>query len=222
MSGCRQGSTSEAAELSSSGLCVHHGDVIEAGCGLAGWNREGTSKRSLVQMKETSMATKLHWLQRAALVAGALATASPALSQAARPWVDPPLENGSSPSGATPNAVETKPTSAPATPTAAKMEPEPTLKPPAKKTVVEKKQRVPTREASVSSRPRQQRGVAVSSSAPLRQPMGLTREERVRQGLDSGLELMTLRTIEYPDGRRVQILTRPGPNTMSELLEARR
>jgi hypothetical protein len=31
---------------------------------------------------------------------------------------------------------------------------------------------------------------------------------------------MTLRTIEFPDGRRVQILTRPRPEAMSELMEA--
>ncbi|WP_205789873.1 hypothetical protein [Microvirga makkahensis] len=46
------------------------------------------------------------------------------------------------------------------------------------------------------------------------------RAERVREGIDAGLEVMTLRTIELPDGRRIQILTRPRPETMSELMGA--
>ncbi|WP_445503626.1 hypothetical protein [Microvirga sp. G4-2] len=49
--------------------------------------------------------------------------------------------------------------------------------------------------------------------------MRSTRAARVREGLNSGLEVMTLRTIEFPDGRRIQILTKPRPGAMSELLD---
>jgi hypothetical protein len=184
---------------------------------------------------------KFHWLTSAALVAGALVTSSPSVAQVARPWVDPPLENGTSPSGpsqsATSNAAEPQPTTSAAPPAAAKIEQEtakpdvqqtaepvekPVAKPVSKKDVAERKARRPTREVGVSARSSQQRALAASSYGSARQQMRLTREERVRQGIDSGLELMTLRTIEYPDGRRVQILTRPSPGTMSELLETRR
>jgi hypothetical protein len=33
----------------------------------------------------------------------------------------------------------------------------------------------------------------------------------VQEAVDAGYVVMNLRTIEYPDGRRVQILTRPDP-----------
>lgn len=46
------------------------------------------------------------------------------------------------------------------------------------------------------------------------------RAERIREGVNSGLEVMTLRTIEFPDGRRMQILTRPRPGEISELMNA--
>lgn len=47
------------------------------------------------------------------------------------------------------------------------------------------------------------------------------RIERIRRGIDSGLEVMNLRTIELPDGRRINILTRPDPEFMSEILAER-
>ena len=167
------------------------------------------------------MIMKFHWLTGTALFACIMATGSPSVAQAARPWVDPPSENATS----QPSLTETRPATpaVPETPPAAtgsikepaaveiKKVAEPVEKPVAKptprKSVAEKKVRKPTREASVSPRASQQRS---------------TREERVRRGIDSGLELMTLRTIEYPDGRRIQILTRPDPGAMSELLEVRR
>jgi hypothetical protein len=169
------------------------------------------------------MTTKFLWLTGAALVASVLAAGAPSLAQAPRPWVDPPSDNGAS----QPRAIDTKPVAPviPVTPSTARRpekepvatevqrtaEPaeKPAAKPVLKKAVVERKVRRPTREASVPSRASQEQ-------------LRMTREERVRRGLDSGLELMTLRTIEYPDGRRVQILTRPSPSAMSELLEAPR
>lgn len=45
-----------------------------------------------------------------------------------------------------------------------------------------------------------------------------TRSATVRDALNSGLEVMSLRTIEFPDGRRVEILVRPDPRRVSDLL----
>lgn len=45
-----------------------------------------------------------------------------------------------------------------------------------------------------------------------------TRVHTVRQALGSGLVVMRLRTLEYPDGRRVNVLTKPDPDTMQRLL----
>ncbi|WP_230532353.1 hypothetical protein [Microvirga roseola] len=46
----------------------------------------------------------------------------------------------------------------------------------------------------------------------------VTRSERIQDGLESGLRLMTLRTIQLPDGRRIQVLVRPDPEVVSELM----
>jgi hypothetical protein len=186
------------------------------------------------------MVMKFHYLTSAALIAGALVTSSPSTAQETRPWVDPPSENGSSPSASGPSSnpspVETKPAAPVAPPATATIDPgtdkpsaqqaaetveKPAAKPASKKAVFERKTRKPTSEANASNRTSRKR-TAASNSGPSRQSTRLSREERVRRGLDSGLELMTLRTIEYPDGRRVQILTRPSPGVMSELLEERR
>jgi hypothetical protein len=185
------------------------------------------------------MATKFHWLAGVVLVAGGLAASSPSIAQATRPWVDPPAENGMPSSGSSPSSspapAEVKPATSALPPAAAKVEEadkpdmqqasetvdKPAAKPAPKKTVAERKARKPAVEADGSARSSKKRAVA-SSNGSSRQAARLTREERVRRGLDSGLELMTLRTIEYPDGRRVQILTRPSPGAMSEMLEVRR
>jgi hypothetical protein len=197
------------------------GRTQKAVSGRLRWNHWGPRKRSPCQKREASMDMKFHWLTGAALVTCIMAAGSPSLAQAARPWVDPPSENATSQSSvtetrpATPVAPSTPPVAAasakepPAVEVKRTAEPleKPAAKPAPKKALVEKKVRRPTREASVSPRASQQR---------------MTREDRVKRGIDSGLELMTLRTIEYPDGRRVQILTRPDPGAMSELLEVRR
>jgi outer membrane biosynthesis protein TonB len=167
------------------------------------------------------MIIKFHWLTGTALFACIMAAGSPVVAQTVRQWVDPPSENATSQSSvtetrpATPAVPEKAPTA-----TGSIKEPaadeiknvaepveKPAAKPTPRKSVAEKKVRKLTREASILPRVSQQRS---------------TREERVRRGIDSGLELMTLRTIEYPDGRRVQILTRPDPGAMSELLEVQR
>lgn len=45
------------------------------------------------------------------------------------------------------------------------------------------------------------------------------RSARLRDGVNSGLEVMSLRTIEFPDGRRVDVLVRPGPRALSRLMD---
>jgi hypothetical protein len=46
-----------------------------------------------------------------------------------------------------------------------------------------------------------------------------TRSARLRDGVNSGLEVMSLRTIEFPDGRRVDVLVRPSPRALSRLMD---
>jgi hypothetical protein len=45
----------------------------------------------------------------------------------------------------------------------------------------------------------------------------ITRNGSIREGGGSDLQLMRLRTIELPDGRRIEILTRPDQDIASEL-----
>ncbi len=63
--------------------------------------------------------------------------------------------------------------------------------------------------------------VEVSQARPPRN--GLERRARmsrygsVQEGVDAGLEVMRLRTIELPDGRRIDVLTRPNQDITSQL-----
>jgi hypothetical protein len=63
--------------------------------------------------------------------------------------------------------------------------------------------------------------VEVSQARPPRN--GLERRARVtrygsaQEGVDAGLEVMRLRTIELPDGRRITVLTRPNQDIASQL-----
>lgn len=166
-----------------------------------------------------------------------LAMISSGQAQTPRPWVDPPPETGPAPSPSpAPTGGEAKPTIAlPHSPTPAaqaapgmgkeKKEPQeaststmgrPTAKASVQKKVISDNKPRPSSRTLTARRDRskpltQRREVAEQTARG-------TRAERVREGVNSGLEVMTLRTIEFPDGRRIQILTRPSPGAVSELM----
>lgn len=190
------------------------------------------------------METRLHPLGALSLALGLAAAASSGSAQPARPWVDPPPETGASaPSSApVPAAPEAKaaspqPLAPPSSTTAVTSvdeknkgtaqqhseeassvgEREPVAKISAPKAVTERKDRRPSREVTTARGERQRQ---VNRRRDITEPTTRgTRAARVREGLNSGLEVMTLRTIEFPDGRRVQILTKPQPGAISELIE---
>lgn len=169
------------------------------------------------------------------LAAILLAMVSSGQAQTARPWVDPPPETGVAPSPPAPAGSEAKPAIAPASTPAPAQQAAPVVEKekkgsqdasvsgnekPAPKTVQTKvisegKTRAPNRAAAVRNdrlrQSAQRRDLAQQISRG-------TRADRIRQGVNSGLEVMTLRTIEFPDGRRIQILTRPSPGAVSELM----
>lgn len=68
---------------------------------------------------------------------------------------------------------------------------------------------------------RREPGVEVSQARPPRS--GIERRARVmrygsvQEGIDAGLQVMRLRTIQLPDGRRIEILTRPDHDIAGEL-----
>ena len=45
----------------------------------------------------------------------------------------------------------------------------------------------------------------------------VTRYGSMQEGLDAGLQVMRLRTIQLPDGRRIDVLTRPDQDIASGL-----
>lgn len=94
-----------------------------------------------------------------------------------------------------------------------------------RRNAVERKTRVSSQEAT-SVRTVQQKTLtarrgSVTSTGSIR-ASGMEnrigpRFKTVQEGIDSGLEVMRLRTIEFPDGRRITILTRPEPGAVSEV-----
>jgi hypothetical protein len=203
------------------------------------------------------------WLLTASLISVLSATA-PVLAQAGRPWVDPPPENGATPSSP---PAPTPAASAPATPPpqAAAPAPAPSAPQPSsasapseapkekeavasrspaevsprkegageqveQKTVTERKVRRSPQQARSATRPqkreeqtvrRREPGLDVSQVRPPRNGIErrarITRYGSVQEGVDAGLEVMRLRTIQLPDGRRIEVLTRPNQDIASQL-----
>jgi len=195
------------------------------------------------------------WLVAASLV-GVLGTPLAALAQSGRPWVDPPSEAGSKvqvPASApaylpaTPPAqaavphsaahpalspseskasAETQPVDEPALPKPVKTASE---KPTKQKSVVERKTRSVSQQASSPTRnqrqatqvPRQRAsGTEISQAEPrsaIERRARVARYGSIQEGLDAGLQIMRLRTIQLPDGRRIEVLTRPDQDIASGL-----
>lgn len=157
---------------------------------------------------------------RAAAALGFAVGATAAQAQANRPWVDPPASAASpaekveppQPAASAPAAGEAaakKPAETSPAPKAA------TASRPAMKRLAAKPRSPETAQKRVVDK----RQVEVTRTGAIRPPTAAARRERIiREGRAEGLELMTLRTIEFPDGRRVQVLTRPDPGTVQELL----
>jgi hypothetical protein len=98
------------------------------------------------------------------------------------------------------------------------------------KAVTERKVRRSPQQARNATRPqkreeqtarRREPGLEVSQARPPRN--GIERRARItrygsaQEGVDAGLEVMRLRTIQLPDGRRIEILTRPNQDIASQL-----
>ncbi|MBA1158565.1 hypothetical protein [Microvirga mediterraneensis] len=104
-----------------------------------------------------------------------------------------------------------------------------TDKPAKQKSVVERKARAVSQQASSSSRNQRQTtqvvrrrtgGTEVSQAEPrnaIERRVRAVRYGSVQEGLDAGLQVMRLRTIQLPDGRRIEVLTRPDQDIASGL-----
>jgi len=97
------------------------------------------------------------------------------------------------------------------------------------KPVAERKSRASSQQANSSARSQKRNGQLVrrretSTQISQAEPRsGVERRARIsrygtiQEGLDSGLQLMRLRTIQLPDGRRIEVLTRPDQDIASQL-----
>jgi hypothetical protein len=98
------------------------------------------------------------------------------------------------------------------------------------KTATERKVRPPARQARSVTRSqkreqlatrRRKPGSQISEARPPRNGIErrarVTRYGSVQEGIDAGLEVMRLQTIQLPDGRRIEVLTRPNQNIAGEL-----
>jgi len=181
------------------------------------------------------------YLDALSLTVGILAFAQTGHAQSPRQWVDPPPEAGTSTASPSPSAnahgpavrppaseantrpvtqtdeTSKGPSSQPIQAASPSSTERPLVKGPSRKVATEHRERRQTRSATAAGGERlqqlPQRRVFAKQSDPN------TRAARIREGLNSGLEVMTLRTIEFPDGRRIQILTRPKPGSLSELTD---
>lgn len=66
---------------------------------------------------------------------------------------------------------------------------------------------------------RRARAVSRPAVAALQAPRAARRVGSVRQALQSGFQVMRVRTLEYPDGRRVTVMSQPDADTMRELVQ---
>jgi hypothetical protein len=162
-------------------------------------------------------------LSTAALV-GLLAGSTGTEAQTGRAWVDPPAnpapaEKAETPAPSPAPRSEAAPKPAPAPATASQPTGSPaseTVSRPATKRLARAKKRIETAERS---RTGMRRAGAARSTINRRAVAAERRRDRViREAGGQPLELMTLRTIEFPDGRRIQVLMRPDPATASRLL----
>ncbi|MGO4527377.1 hypothetical protein AB4097_21295 [Microvirga sp. 2MCAF35] len=101
-------------------------------------------------------------------------------------------------------------------------------KPTKQKSVAERKTRPASQQANGSTRDqrkgaqvvRRRGGTEMSQAEPrnaIERRARIVRYGSVQEGLDAGLQVMRLRTIQLPDGRRIDVLTRPDQDIASGL-----
>jgi len=102
-------------------------------------------------------------------------------------------------------------------------------KPTKQKSVVERKTRSVSQQASSPTRNQRQAtqvprrrasGTEMSQAEPrsaIERRARVVRYGSIQEGLDAGLQIMRLRTIQLPDGRRIEVLTRPDQDIASGL-----
>jgi hypothetical protein len=191
------------------------------------------------------MLTELGRALTAASLASLAAGAPSALAQQAeRPWVDPPAKiepakprapavapaeapRPSAPEREKP-AAENRAASRPASRATAQREETAARSRPARAKAHASRSRAVVAQREVHVAPRHARPaprrIAERHVAPrvrisrAARPLRTTGFNTVQDAVDSGLQLMRLQTLEYPDGRRVDVLTRLPPEEMERVL----
>lgn len=190
-------------------------------------------------------ANMFRWASAASLI---LLGATAAAAQASRPWVDPPAATGapstsSDPSSGSDEEVWMPPFTtgsiapkradrqAAAKPRAASEHVQPQVTAPkasARRPTDATRDRdrarvaTPAKARKLATAAEKQTGPRLQASdrqIAARLSSSERRFKTVRDAVDAGYRIATIRTIEFPDGRRVQVMTRTDPGTELDLLD---
>jgi hypothetical protein len=152
----------------------------------------------------------------AASLFGLTAGTSLALAQATRPWVDPPADlTAPAASPEKPRVEEPAPVAAKAAPDAEVGKAKSETKPEAAKVESEAPaatgQVAESKEADARKAPASKpaRAKVATKRAPKPQPR-VAQRRNAPEGRQDGLVVMQMQTLQFPDGRTMTVLTRPG------------
>ena len=185
------------------------------------------------------MAVQLRLIFGAACVIAPLLSFAAASAQGKRSWVDPPAEVGTkvrpapvaADPGPRPAAAPEEPVDKPAVAatgsisTAPVSVPQPAIAPVPAKVKAASRPRGSTARALPTASAREARSTRPSETRRTRvaAPQGAERSARDRRASVASrpLELMSLQTIELPDGRRLNVLTRPDSEMVEDFVSRR-
>lgn len=199
-------------------------------------NRDPSPERSFRRIPEHVMAAQSRLPLVTAALVGSILSAATASAQGKRPWIDPPANVGA-PSDPSPADRKPTPVQPPSDKPAARSET------PSTHSVESAAPVAPERAAPAASAPRRvaapaarsrpvsaaRKSAAKRMAAPVasrslttgrRQPLrtATARSNSRAAPAERPLELMTLQTIELPNGRRFNVLTRPRPTMFESVL----
>ncbi len=185
---------------------------------------------------EEAMTGRFYIVSGAAALVGSLIIISPAAAQPSGAWVDPPSDLGSArtepakpaaPAPSTTQPVPKAPESTGSVSAAPQPAPQPTAAAPTLPAKATARVGRVVRSASPSVRATEARPKVRQARSVQPRPARTAQRETTRGAMaprervsvaGRTLEIMNLQTIELPDGRRYQVLTRPDPDTVEALL----
>jgi hypothetical protein len=144
---------------------------------------------------------------------GAMLIAGAACAEDRTPWIDPPAELSERPQAA---GMKQPNDHRPAAPSVSRPEREPKARA-GVKSAQKRAQSRARRERATQTARRPESSASRNRGAAARRP-GYERIETVGEALERGLSVTTIRTIELPDGRHVDVVVAPDPRTRIDMV----